>query len=167
MKGPNLLVLGVALTLTLGVATAGGSSGSTSKPVKGSVSGSYVENFLIDLLGGESTGKVTHLGRATLDQSMSGPTFKPSTFDSSGTWTLTVANGDQLTGTSSGTCTRSSDFVRATCVLDLISTGGTGRLEGASATFTATTEITQVSCAQLKPFCNGVITSELVGNLSR
>jgi hypothetical protein len=166
MRRRTLLALSAALALTVGVATAAGGGGS--KPVKGSLSGSYVENFETALLGGESTGTVTHFGRATLDQSLTpGPSFQPTTYDTSGTWALSAANGDQMNGTSSGTCSRSSDFVQATCVLDLISTGGTGRFEGANATFTATTLITRVSCEPLKPFCNGVITSELVGHLNR
>jgi hypothetical protein len=165
MKRRTVLVLGAALALTLGVATAAGGGGNPK--VKGSLSGSYSENFVIGSLGGELTGSVTHFGPATLVQDITGPIFEPETFDSSGTWSLTAANGDQMNGTSTGTCTRSSDLVRTTCVLDLTSGGGTGRFEGASATFTATTEITQVACEPLKPFCHGLITSELVGHLSR
>jgi hypothetical protein len=165
MTARTLLVVSAALALTLGVATAAGGGGG-SKSVKGSLSGAYTENFVVGLLGGTSTGNVKHLGHATLGQSMTGPSFQPQTFESTGTWTLTAANGDLMTGTSTGTCTRSSDFVSATCMLDLVSTGGTGRFQGAGATFTATTVITRVACEPVRPFCNGVISSELSGQLS-
>jgi hypothetical protein len=166
MKRRTLLALSAALALTVCVTTAAGGGGS--KQVKGSLSGSYGENFVTGLLGGQSTGTVTHFGRATLGLSLTpGPSFQPATYETSGTWTLTAANGDAMNGTATGPCTRSSDFVQATCVLDLTSGGGTGRFEGASATFTATTVITRVSCDELKPFCSGVITSELVGQLLR
>ena len=164
MNARTLLFVSAALVLTVGVVTAAGGGGS--KSVKGSLSGTYTENVVVGVLSGTSTGNVKHFGHATLGQSITGPSFQPPSFDSTGTWTLTAANGDQMNGTSTGTCTRSSDFVSATCVLDLVSTAGTGRFEGASATFTATTVITRVSCEPVRPFCNGVISSEVVGQLS-
>jgi hypothetical protein len=161
-----LFVCCAALALTVGVATA---TGGDNAPFKGSLSGTSFENYAIgpSSLDVTSTGRLKHFGSATLGQAITGPTFEPATYDSSGTWRLTAANGDLINGTTTGNCTRSSDFVVTTCVLDMTSTDGTGRFEGSSATFTATTVLTQVSCDQSKPFCYGVVTSELVGYISR
>jgi hypothetical protein len=167
----KLIIIGVAvaaLAASLGVATA---TGGGNQPVEASLSGTSFENYATgpSSLGATSTGTLKHFGSATLSQTMAGPAGQSpeQPYDASGTWRLMAANGDLINGTSTGTCTRSSDFVGATCVLDMTSTDGTGRFEGASATFTATTELTRVSCDQSKPFCYGVVTTELVGHISR
>jgi hypothetical protein len=84
-------------------------------------------------------------------------------FSESGTWTLTVANGDQMFGTVTGTST-TTDGVHFLGLGTWVSTGGTGRLDDASATFHDVTSLTLVSVEGVIATFSGEVT--VVGRLS-
>ena len=112
-------------------------AGGSDLPLKGSFSGATVHNLVTGHLDGTSAGEFTHFGSSTLEQSVQVATTGPTTRSWSGTWTLTAANGDQLSGTSVGTGNL-TDLTHITFVLDYTATGGTGRFAGSSSTFTIT-----------------------------
>ena len=128
------------LALAVGVlvpSSALAAAGGSDLPLKGSFSGTTVHNLATGHLDGVSTGEFTHFGSSTLEQSVQVTATGPTSRSWSGTWTLTAANGDQLSGTSVGTGTL-TDPTHITFVLDYASTGGTGRFADASATFIIT-----------------------------
>ncbi len=109
------------------------------RPFKGSLELSEIEkgnfpNFTVDSTGG---GQATHLGRYTmvavteLDISRAEDL---GLISSASTFTLTAANGDQLTGTLSGVGTLVD--VGVSIVDHGIITGGTGRFADATGSFT-------------------------------
>jgi hypothetical protein len=104
--------------------------------LKGSVSGTSAHNLATGKVHAVSTGQLTHLGLTTVEQTALVVPAGPTIFSWSGTFTLTAANGDQMSGTTVGTCTPTATSVR--CVVDFTSTGGTGRFADASATLTMT-----------------------------
>jgi hypothetical protein len=112
-------------------------AGGSDLPLKGSFSGTTVHNLATGHLDGTSTGEFTHFGSSMLEQSVQVAITGATTRSWSGTWTLTAANGDQLSGTSVGTGSL-TDPTHITFVLDYTATGGTGRFADASATFTIT-----------------------------
>lgn len=129
------LLAGLALAISIllpgsALAAVGGSD----LPVTGSQAGSCVFN-LVTLQGHCVTiGPASHFGMSTMeaDVQLTGLTSGSS---ESGTWTLTVANGDQMFGTETGTLGLGT----------WVSSGGTGRFADASATFFDTSQMTLVS----------------------
>ena len=152
------LAVGVLLTGSA-LADVGGSD----LPLKGSLSGSTTHSLATGVLHGQSTGTITHLGLATLVNEALIVPSGPITFDWSGTWTLTAADGDQMVGTSAGTLTR-TDPTHVTAVIDYTSSGGTGRFADASAAWTSTVFSTRVAFDP--PISYGVNESTLDGQLS-
>jgi hypothetical protein len=140
-----LAALFVAVSVLLpgsAIAATGGSD----LPFKGSISGTTDHNLSNWQLVGMSTGQVTHLGRSVLDQNATLQPTSPISFIWSGTWTLTAANGDQISGSAMGACSREDpSAIEVMCVIDYASSGGTGRFEDASAQFTATFNSVRVS----------------------
>ena len=59
---------------------------------------------------------------------------------------MTAANGDHVSGTAEGDCSRDNPTaIEVECVVDYVSTGGTGRFNNASAEFTATMHSVRVA----------------------
>jgi hypothetical protein len=111
--------------------------GGSDLPLKGSVSGNSAHNLATGVVHAVSTGQLTHFGLTTVEQTALVVPAGPTTFSWSGTFTLTAANGDQMSGTTVGICTLpTATSVR--CAVDFTSTGGTGRFADASATLTMT-----------------------------
>ncbi|HET7523030.1 MAG TPA: hypothetical protein VFJ79_02685 [Acidimicrobiales bacterium] len=114
---------------------------------------------------GISTGTASHFGLVTFDQQLQlVPTGVTGTFDWFGTWTMTAANGDEISGTSSGSGTF-TDPVHATWVVTYTSTAGTGRFADASLTFVGTAHTTRTSAPGVNP-STGVFDATGVGLLS-
>jgi hypothetical protein len=137
--------------------------GGSDLPLKGSFSGTTAHNLATGHLDAVSTGEFTHFGLTTLEQSVQVAPTGPTTRSWSGIWTLTAANGDQLSGTSVGTGTL-TDSTHITFVLDYTSSGGTGRFSDASATFTITLYFHRV--ALVNGFSYGEHDATLDGQLS-
>src|SRR5262249_31385835 len=128
------------LALAVGAVVPGSAlpaAGGSDLPLKGSFSGATVHNLATGHLDGISTGEFTHFGLSRLEQSVQVAATGPTSRSWSGTWTLTAANGDQLSGTSVGTGSL-TDSTHITFVLDYTSSSGTGRFADSSATFTIT-----------------------------
>jgi hypothetical protein len=118
--------------------------GGTDLPLRGSQSGYMTVNLSNGQAHVVTTGQLSHLGSTTAEQDLQIVPTGPGTRSFSGTWTITVASGDQLFGTSSGTTT-TVDSIHSTTVGRCISTGGTGRLANTSLTFDVTAQITLLS----------------------
>ena len=134
------IILLAGLVLAVGVLPSGSAlaaAGGRDLPFKGSVSGTSVHNLTTGHVDAVSTGQLTHFGLTTVDQTAWVATTDFVTFSWSGTVTLTAANGDQMSGTTVGTCTRPT-VTSISCVVEFTSTGGTGRFADATATLTIT-----------------------------
>ena len=133
------IILLAGLVLAVGVLPSGSvlaAVGGSDLPLKGSVSGTSAHNLATGVVHAVSTGHLTHFGLTTVEQTALVVPAGPTTFSWSGTLTLTAANGDQMSGTTVGTCTPTATSVR--CVVVFTSTGGTGQFADASATLTMT-----------------------------
>ena len=133
------IILLAGLVLAVGVLPSGSALaavGGSDLPLKGSVSGTSEHNLSTGNLHAVSTGRLTHFGLTKVEQTA---LVVPagSTFSWIGTLTLTAANGDQMSGTTVGTCTLTATSVIG-CVVHFTSTGGTGQFTDASATLTMT-----------------------------
>lgn len=167
------IILLVGLVLAVGVlmpASARPAAGGSDLPLKGSLFGTSAHNLGTGLLHSDATGEITHFGLTTVVQDSvmvpTGPPGNPfASFNwTSGTWTLTAANGDQMSGASVGTCIRGATTVR--CVLDYTASDGTGRFQDATATFTVTAEVTRIALEFPGPVSISTVAGELVGTLS-
>lgn len=129
------LLAGLALALSMllpGVALA--AAGGSDLPVMGSQTGSCVFN-LVTLQGHcVTTGPASHFGLSTMEADVQLTGLAPGSSDS-GTWTLTVANGDQMFGSFTGILGSGT----------WVSSGGTGRFADASATVYDASQMTLVS----------------------
>jgi hypothetical protein len=138
------LFAGLALAVSMllpgsALAAVGGSD----LPVIGSHAGSCPYN-LVTLQGHcVSTGTGSHFGVSTMEADVQLAGLATGS-GYSGTWTLTVANGDQMFGTVTGTSS-TTDGVHLLNMGTWVSSGGTGRFEDASATFHDVTSLTIVS----------------------
>jgi hypothetical protein len=138
------LLAGIALAISIllpgsALAAVGGSD----LPVSGSQTVGCVDN-LVTLEGHcVGIGTASHFGLSTMEADVQ-LTPIATGFSESGTWTLTVANGDQMVGTFTGTST-TADGVHFLGLATWVSSGGTGRLEDARATFHDVTSLTLVS----------------------
>lgn len=113
-------------------------------PFKGVQSGFATTNLVTGQAHLLTSGTVSHFGLATGEQHLQLVPTGSGTFASSGTWTLTAANGDRMFGTLTGTA-RFTDAVHSISVVSYVSTGGTGRFADASVTASAAVEGTRVS----------------------
>lgn len=141
----HLLATSLALALIAvfpGIALS--ATGGSNLPVVGSQTGVCTMNLVTGQQHCLSSGPISHLGWAITDQEFLVMPTGPGTLAFSGTWTTTAANGDQLSGTSSGTSS-TADGVHFTGVGTWVSTSGTGRFMGASLTMHGTGPITIVS----------------------
>ena len=157
------LFAGLALAVSIllpgsALAAVGGSN----LPVIGSHAGDCTQN--IATLQGHcvTTGRISHLGVTTMEQDFQSTGLGTGS-TVSGTWTLTVANGDQMFGTVTGTSS-TTDGVHFLMLGAWASSGGTGRLAKASLTMDATVQLTIVSVEGAIATFAGEVT--LVGRLS-
>jgi hypothetical protein len=129
----------VALTSLAGPLAADAAAGA-GVPFKGSVSGIETNSggFPFIDIQGTGTGEATHLGRYTYDNPH---TVNLLTRHGCGTWTFTAANGDTVTASGCGDATVVSG-TPPTAILSIVETGnitgGTGRFDGATGSFTVT-----------------------------
>lgn len=146
MRRKNVLAVSAMAVALLLPGIALSAAGGTDLPIKASHSGygtadlttlPVIQTRLV------TSGVVSHLGLSTLVQDLvvvfSGPTIT-----STGTWTITAANGDQIFGTVTGGGIF-TDAVHSTTVATYTSSGGTGRFAEATTTFTAIVHGTRVS----------------------
>ena len=88
----------------------------------------------------EGEGIASHLGRFTTVGVL---TLNLATASGTGTVTYTAANGDMLTGTATGQAVVGGGFATVTETVTI--TGGTGRFDGATGTFTVVRRIVQAT----------------------
>jgi hypothetical protein len=155
-----LCALAAAILLPAsGLAAAGGSN----LPFKGSASGTTTFNVLTGQLVVMSTGPISHMGIATVEQHAQLVPTSPTTFGwVGGTWTATAANGDVLFGTSEGTVTF-TDAVHDVAVVSYTSAGGSGRFADAVAAFVGTAFGTSSSTVGATTM--GTFSATIVGEL--
>lgn len=141
----TLSLLASALLIgTLAPGQARGAAGGTNLPVQGTHSGYMTVNLATGLAHALTTGDMSQFGATTVEQDVQIVPTGPTTNSFTGTWTMTVASGDQLFGTSSGTSER-QDAIHSTIVGRFVSTGGTGRLAGVTVEMDASVEATVIS----------------------
>ena len=141
------IILLVGMALAIGVllpASAMPAAGGSDLPFKGYMSGTATTNLLTGQAHLVTTGSLTHFGLSILDQHSQVVFTGPATFTSSGTWTLTAANGDEMFGSLTG-AGRFTDAIHNTALVNFTSTGGTGRFADASLVFAVTTQGTRLS----------------------
>ena len=138
------LILAVGALAPVGaLAKAGG----TDRPLKSSGSGTttFDTSTVPFPATGEGTARIAHLGKTSYSNDYTITPTGPGTFSIAGTTEFVAANGDRVfaefTGSIQVTGPTTSD-----ATADSTITGGTGRFEGASGSFTTTvfTEITSV-----------------------
>src|SRR5512141_1135779 len=102
------LMMLASLVIAVGVllpASALSAAGGGNLPFKGTLTGPGTLDLATGKLHADLSGNFTHFGLATFTEDVQlAPTL--SGFDWIGTWTMTAANGDQV----SGTCTGSGTF---------------------------------------------------------
>ena len=161
------MILLAGLIFALGVLVPGsglaGENGSN-LPLKGSSAGPCTTNFATGAARCVTTGPSSHSGLSTMEQDIQLIPTGPGTFDWLASWTSTAANGDQLFGTAEGAIAFAADGIHSTSVGTFTSTGSTGRLEGATATFEA---IAQCAITSLvPPIANSFCEATVVGTMS-
>ncbi len=139
------VLAGVVLAIAVvspGAALAG--KGGTDRPFKFSETGTGETNLLNGHVSIALTGNGTHMGLFQHTEQGQGTPVSPGTLHYESSWHVVVANGDDLFGECAGTGT-TSDGTHYLLLLDCISTGGTGRFAGATATFGAVVNVTYVN----------------------
>lgn len=131
MRAP---VLATGLMLSLGMAVAGPVAASQQVPFRGEMSGTAtvtpIQPPIVSVLL-ETSGQASQLGRFTL---VAPHTVNQATRIATGTYTFTAADGSTLTATLAGTATLVAPGQLAIAETGTI-TGGTGRFEGATGSF--------------------------------
>ena len=125
-------IAAIALVLTL----AGPAVASEQVPFKGNLQGTVTVTPLTPPMASvliEGSGVATQLGRFTVEMPH---VVNQATRMATGTYIFTAANGDTLTASFSGQATLVAPGVLTVAETGLI-TGGTGRFEGATGTFSA------------------------------
>jgi hypothetical protein len=128
------LVLALAI---LSPASALADAGGTTRPVKGTVSGTAALNLVTGNFAVDVGGAATHIGKYTAhSEGTSVIDFATGTLVASGITTVVAADGDQLTGTFQASTADTPAGHTATQVMTI--TGGTGRFADASGSLTIT-----------------------------
>lgn len=114
-------------------------AGGTDRPLTDRSSGTTtLDNSTVPFSAtGEGTSTVTHLGKSTYSLDYTFTPGAPGTFTVAGTAEIVAPNGDQVFGTFTGSGHNTGPQTSDTTV-DVTITGGTGRFEGASGSFTGT-----------------------------
>ncbi len=162
-----IAALAALAVMALAPATALGAKGGTDRPYKVGVSVSTVATNVSPTEGiVEFAGTVrgTHIGTGTIEGTGTTTLTGETTFDYSAEYTITAANGDQLFATDVGTGT--VDPADGSAVIDITGTitGGTGRFEGASGSYTGT--ISNVVAAGAPPVVTYDSTASALGTIS-
>ena len=142
-----ILVVGLVLALAaLSPATSLAKAGGTDRPLKGTASGTTtLDTSTVPFPAtGEGTSRMAHLGTGTYSLDYTFTPGAPGTFTVAGTAEFVAANGDRLFTSFSGTGHNTSPSRSVTRVHSTI-TGGAGRFEGASGSFTTRVVTTGVS----------------------
>ena len=136
MKPTLRLHLPLVAVLALVFSIAGPAAAGDEVPFSGRLAGTVaitpVNHPVVSVLI-EATGTASHLGRYTLEVPH---LVNQATRTGSGTYVFTAANGDTLTATFTGVATVVAPGVLSTVETATI-TGGTGRFDGATGSFTA------------------------------
>jgi hypothetical protein len=141
------VVLLASLALVVGAlvpASAQPAAGGSDLPFKGVQSGYGTTNLVTGQAHLVTAGPWSHFGLSIVEQDLQLVFTGPGVFTSSGTWTVTAANGDRMFGTVTGVGSF-TDAVHSTTLVNAVSTGGTGRFANASLSFSATVYGTRVS----------------------
>jgi hypothetical protein len=143
MKIRHRLFVGLVAAFAVSLATVAVGAAATETPFKGTVNavetGTVV--FPTRFLVRDGGGTATYLGRYTEHVTMQ---INLATSHSMGAATFTAANGDTLTATVDGQATPASPGVLSIVEVYTI-TGGTGRFEGATGTFTLESVLNQAT----------------------
>jgi hypothetical protein len=124
------------------VAAQGDTKG-TGRPLKGRLTTTVVSDAATGTANVDGTFRLTHLGKGTSHQTTTTVSVAGTTAVNAGTATYVAANGDKLFTSVAGRVTFTATGSEATFV-DTI-TGGTGRFDDASGTFTRTGVAVRVS----------------------
>jgi hypothetical protein len=132
MRRGLFVVAGVVFAFAaLGASVAVAGAGGTSRPIKGSTSGTSVLDLSTGAFVQNLTGNESHLGKVTVHNIGAIVLTGPNSFTVTGTGVTTAANGDELFGTFSGSATiDAAGNVSGTTTITL--SGGTGRFTSAS-----------------------------------
>jgi hypothetical protein len=143
MKIRHPLFVGLVAAFTVSLATVAVSAVAAETPFKGTVNAeeTVVPSPPTASLTRDGTGTATYLGRYTEDIEM---TINLPTLSSTGTATLTAANGDTLTATVVGQATRTGPTTLSIVEVYTI-TGGTGRFADATGNFTLHSTVDQTT----------------------
>jgi hypothetical protein len=141
------LILAIAI---LTPASALGKAKGTERPLKFSVSETNVSNLETFTNHYAGTEIASHAGKGTIEGDGAFTFSGFNTLSYSDSWVFTGANGDQLFGTSTGTLTGGPEGLLSSeeGVLVQTITGGTGRFQNASGTFTGTYHLAFISSAE-------------------
>ena len=137
MRGRALLILISVLALAVAVPeVAAAKAGGTDRPLTArSVGTTTLDTSTAPFPAtGEGTSRVTHLGKTTYSIDYTFTPGAPGTFTVAGTGEWVAANGDQVFWTFTGSGVNTGPETSDTPV-DATITGGTGRFEGASGSF--------------------------------
>ncbi len=133
------IAVGVSLPAS-GLSAAGGGN----LPFKGTLAGPGTLDVVTGQLHANLTGQFTHFGRSSFVEDVQLIPITPVSFDWFGTWTITAANGDRMSGTCAGSGTF-TDPIHSSWSVDFVSSGGTGRFAGATLTFHSDAVATTIS----------------------
>jgi hypothetical protein len=143
MKTRHSRLIGLVAALAVSLASVAVSAVAAETPFKGTVNAVETGQVVFPnrFLDREGSGTVTHLGRYTehVVEQINLPTMS-----STGTATLTAANGDTLTANVAGQATRTGP-TRLSIVEVFTITGGTGRFTDATGAFTLESTLEQTT----------------------
>jgi hypothetical protein len=149
------LFVAVVAATAVSLASIAVSAVAAETPFKGTVSavetGTIV--FPTRFLDREGTGTATYLGRYTEHVTM---VINIPTLSSTGAATFTAANGDDLLATVAGQATRTSPTTLSIVEVYTI-TGGTGRLSGATGSFTLESTVDQTTGVSTGTFSGSIV----------
>jgi hypothetical protein len=155
------VIIGLVAVAVMAIAPTGVAMGAAGgeRPLKLKLSTTAVVNNTAVV--SEGTMRGSQIGNASFEATGTlGSFFPPTTYDD--TFTITAANGDQLFGTETGTVSIGAGGIREVPVIGTI-TGGTGRFEGASGTWTGTIFATVSGLGNLTLQANG--TASFTGSI--
>ena len=141
------LILAIAI---LTPASALGKAKGAERPLKFTVSATNVVNLETLTNHYAGTEIASHAGKGTIEGNGSSKFSGFNTLEYHDSWVFTAANGDKLFGTSTGTVTGGPEGLLHSqeSVLVQTITGGTGRFQNASGTFTGTYHLARISSAE-------------------
>ena len=147
MRGRAIFILISVVALVIAAPeVAAAKAGGTDRPLKGPGSGTttFDTSTVPFPATGEGTARISHLGKTTYSLDYTITPGAPGTFTVAGTAEFVAANGDSVFTSFTGPGQNTSPTASVTTVSSTI-TGGTGRFEGASGSFTTTVLTDNVS----------------------